>query len=262
MRIVHFSDWHGDKCELPPGDLYICTGDMLKDYPEKIGKRQLRQGKIQITMDDTWINPRRQVYYQARDVRDNNYRDLLGTPEAPVVVCRGNHDFVSLAGLFDGGAVYEIGKSITTFQIGDLIVGGVRGIRYIAGEWSDEIREPDIDELFERLPYTLDILVTHAPPYGMMDGQPNFAGRPARYGVKGLGNYMTSQFYHQWSAGEKKLKLHCFGHIHEGFGQRVDGDVSHRICFSNAATGFSVFELDGDIVRVLRMCNNPFKRGK
>ena len=69
----------------------------------------------------------------------------------------------------------------------------------------------------------LDIIVTHAPPYDILDtGLKKFGSR----GIRG---------FVYW----QKPKIHCFGHIHESFGI----EKNNGITFVNAA-----FEISGKFV--------------
>lgn len=63
-------------------------------------------------------------------------------------------------------------------------------------------------EKFALIPEDTDILITHSPPQGILD----YAGN-ARVGCPHLRNRVQKM---------PKLKLHLFGHIHEGYGVQED----------------------------------------
>lgn len=242
--IVHFSDWHTYWTELPPADLYICTGDMLRDYPERIFGDSGIPGQDKVLLEERF-SEQRSIYYQGKELAAlGNLRYLLGSPNAPVVVCRGNHDFVSLATLFDEGPIYEIGEQTTVFpDILGLKVGGFRGVNPISGRWSDELDEASLRSLVDKLPLDLDVLVTHCPPFGLLDAVPRAGGRPFRYGVAPLAGYIQRQTY-----GVGQLSLHCFGHVHESCGISWQGQTgpANEVCFSNASQGFSLLQWSED----------------
>ena len=83
-----------------------------------------------------------------------------------------------------------------------------------------EDRGPSIAKHWERIPDDVDVLVTHGPPHGILDTVKE--GWPDHLGCVDL-MYRVKQL--------KNLKLHVFGHIHGGSGERlVDG-----VQFVNAA---------------------------
>lgn len=226
--LCHFSDWHGEWGSLPKADVYVVTGDMLYNYP---GMR----GDLKFT---------REVFLQAKETHRVKARKYLGNPDAPVVVVRGNHDFVPLAPLFSGGEVFEINGPEDTVEVSGLIFGGMRGIKWIGGYWSDERGQEDLGEIARELSEDIDVLVTHAPPWGILD---NVYGE--RVGVQGFTAYATRREY----GSEKKLKLHCFGHIHECF-----GTLNRGALFSNAATGWHLIEVNSAAALHIRSAQ-PFR---
>jgi Icc-related predicted phosphoesterase len=264
MRICHFSDWHARRTQLPKADLYVCTGDMLPNFPELVfqpDKWQRTQVRWRANVHEYFgegpghpggtymggrvLDPEIEAKYQQRWIREylKGYRQYFATPDAPVVCVRGNHDFTDLAEAF-GGDVWEVNLDPTrTTEILGLKIGGCRGIPYIVGEWSDEYRDPgkppegspvrppvgDWDDIRSKLPTDLDILVTHAPPYGIMD-----VFGLDHWGSRALREYLNERMY-VWG----KLKMHCFGHIHEARSSRNEAGI----IFSNAACSFQVFEI-------------------
>ena len=69
--------------------------------------------------------------------------------------------------------------------------------------------QADAEDLWSTIPTDTDVLITHGPPYGIFDLCPGEKGIPEHAGCPAL-----------WSAVEKilSIKLHVFGHIHEGYG--------------------------------------------
>jgi Icc-related predicted phosphoesterase len=82
---------------------------------------------------------------------------------------------------------------------------------------------------WERIPSDVNVLITHGPPYGILDRSPDQAkhmGDPELLArLKDL----------------KSLRLHCFGHVHGAYG-RVEQD---GVMFVNAA----LMGLHGDVDR-------------
>lgn len=253
MRIVHFSDWHGDQYWLPPADLYACTGDTLPNFrifdvevegkgtvqweenlellgeplrPKPVGKAVKRQP-----------DPKREAEFQARYLahRGPGYmRKLMALPLAPVVCLRGNHDFVDVASAFAGGPVFEISDdpirvSVWHYKDGPVKIGGVRGVIRHNGRWSDELTHEEFSDRVARLPADLEVLVTHSPPEGILDEMPGqHIGSPA------LRSYVARH-----DPSLPQLKAHLFGHIHESKGVVTLGET----IFSNAARGLQIIDI-------------------
>lgn len=206
MRIIHFSDWHAKAPlpQLPPADLYVCTGDMLPDLSPKRPRKVIEQ--------TAW--------------RDANPFPRL---DAPLIVVRGNHDFVALAPWFRlTDTVFEITDDPErTFTHQGVKFGGCRGIQEMGGNyWADELRDAEFRWRADHLPTDLDVLVTHAPCKGILDDG---------WGAGALSSYVNSRV----GRGDA-LRFHLFGHIHEHGGQEVRYS---SVTFSNAATTIRELEI-------------------
>lgn len=242
MRIVHVSDLHGQFYNLPEADLYIITGDMLDNYPDVVeitAKHKTNDMNMFGHFGSGWtreINPEKEKRLQSEwyekkfRKKKRTLRTFFGSPDAPVICVRGNHDFVDLGPMFEG-EVYEISKSCYSYNVLGLDVGGFRGINYIAGEWSDETPMYNFYDMVRRLPKNLDLMVTHSPPYNILDGRFN-----EKYGIQAYAAWITEKIYLE----EKLPKLFCFGHIHNDHQvlNWEDGTI-----FSNAATTHNIIEL-------------------
>jgi Icc-related predicted phosphoesterase len=87
-----------------------------------------------------------------------------------------------------------------------------------ADEWQ-------LDSVWARIPNDTDVLITHSPPYGILDG--------TKYGDKIGSKGLMSK------VAQIKPKVHCFGHSHWGRGKKkIDG--THYI---NAAVAVSYKKL-------------------
>lgn len=224
LTIIHFSDWHGDWTKLPPADVYCCTGDMYPNYllPE---------------VDGRLVNPAReqaqQLHYAADVLKyTRGFREsCLGSPEAPVVCVRGNHDFAPLAPLFQGGMVYEFGRNLTHVKLQGVMFGGARGVPERSHEWSDELSDDAFEARLNKLPPTVRVLLTHTPAMDLLD-------------------YPDDKFH------DGSFPLRCYledhppvaalcGHAHGARGQcTFTLDCGADVYISNAATDFNVIVLD------------------
>lgn len=265
MRICHFSDWHGAINKLPAADLYICTGDMLPNFPmlefaDGLHGQRRKQWRANTRLldaappqPDGWVvgrkfQPAIEANYQLRWIKEvlGSYRDLFPPDchDAPCLVVRGNHDFVENLSEAFGGDVWEVNSDPTrTHEVLGMKVGGCRGINYIVGEWSDELMDQgqvgaqgtpvngpagNWDDVIPKIPLDIEIMITHAPPYGMLD----FEGE--HYGSKALNHYINERMY-VWG----KLKGHFFGHVHRAHGSKNEANI----LFSNCATTHAVYDI-------------------
>lgn len=229
LKIVHWSDSHGERRKLPDADLYINTGDNNQDFPERYYPRQ------------KWLNPyyrtsrEREREKQPEWVKRNPY--VIPREGAPVVIVRGNHDFVSFAEQFPDNPVYEIqpdeNPTQMEYELFGLRIGGFRGVGRIDGESMDELTNHDWTERWQYWSRYWDIIVTHTPPARILDKA--YGGY--RYGCERYAEYLNDRFYET----ENPPKLCCFGHVHESGGkiETIEGTI-----FSNAATKINIIELE------------------
>lgn len=84
-------------------------------------------------------------------------------------------------------------------------------------------RGAEIKAKWDLIPQDTDILVTHAPPYGILDTP---SRNKTKYGCVDLALRVK----------EVKPRLHVFGHIHGGYGIRtIENDDGTKTTFINAA---------------------------
>ncbi len=177
MRIVCISDTHTahDQIIVPDGDLLIHAGDISGvGRPEEITR----------------------------------FNDWLGTlPHPHKVMIAGNHDLLfesepTWARSLITHATYLEDSSI---EIAGLKIWGSPITPWFMDWAFNRQRGEDIQKHWELIPTDIDILITHGPPYGILDQ--TFDGRSV--GCQGLGEVIT----------QIQPKLHVFGHIHEAYGQ-------------------------------------------
>lgn len=233
MRVVHFSDWHWSFVELPPADLYVCTGDFYDNYPKIVSEEASHPYG---TPRRKWgIVPEweREKQGEAADIVAPEIHKIFGNPDAPLLCVRGNHDFIDLRRLFAQcpNLVHEFIDNEVVELLG-LKITGHRGIPRIFGGWSDEVERYTLLDRMRAMPHA-DVYLTHYPPSGILDSSipPGHDQRGSQlYGLEGMGDHLI---YRQTRA------LHCFGHIHEWGGMVV---THEPVTFSNAACRFNVID--------------------
>lgn len=189
MRIVFVSDTHGlhRRTEVPPGDVLVHAGDCTK------------HGSLE-------------------DVEFFN--EWLGTlPHAHKVVIAGNHDFCFQEQPAEARARLT---NATYLQDEGCEVAGLRfyGSPWTPTffDWAFMLSEDELAAKWALVPAGLDVLVTHGPPFGVLD----LTNRDERAGSRTLLERVR----------EVRPRVHVFGHIHEAAG-RLDLDGT---TFLNAST--------------------------
>lgn len=243
MRIVHFSDWHWSLRSLPEADLYVCTGDMYDNYPV------FERPRDRLRMDGSFgwrIDPENERQRQLSDTRhfvaEGGFRRFLGSPDAPVVCVRGNHDFIDLAPLFEGCNLVHEFKDNEVVEVLGLRITGHRGIPWIFGSWNDETDRTELLHRVDRMPEA-DLFLTHYAPKDVLDYETMARGRIESYGLDG----MAEEIERKLAESERRMDaVHLFGHIHGCGSQKKyryfrDG---WQVLYSNAACGVNEIDLE------------------
>jgi Icc-related predicted phosphoesterase len=188
MRIVAISDLHGWLPEIPSCDLLLIAGDICPDFRGSANPA-LRRSVAE--RQGVWL----------RDV----FAAWLETQSCGhAVLCWGNHDY---AGELPASSVPKLAADVLTDQESQW-----NGFRIYATPWTFfapriwafDVTLPELAHRMARIPDGIDILITHGPPYGVLDRTAD--GDLA--GSRSLGDAVR----------RVRPRLHVFGHIHEGRG--------------------------------------------
>lgn len=199
MKITAVSDLHGNLPTLPKCDLLVIAGDICPDTPNTLRDRQKCAAE------------------QAEWLKGEFVPWLHGQDFTFCVYIWGNHDFVgehpymtpeSLASPErDIRLLQSSGRAI---QVGDELIR-IWGAPWVGNipMWAFNLPQHELTQRWQYIPEALDILITHAPPYGTGDfcrgygpvGDPGLAKRLTELRAVGMGP-----------------AIHLFGHIHEGRG--------------------------------------------
>jgi len=148
-------------------------------------------------------------------------------PHKHKILCPGNHD--TLFQKDPRKALSLLGPSIHYIHDRTITVEGIR----ITGtawqpyfyDWAFNIPDPEERiKKYRGLDSKADIVVTHTPPFGHLD----ISTRDDRCGCVPLLDRIR----------EIKPKIHCFGHIHEGYGIKQSQDI----IYVNASTCNSYYQ--------------------
>ncbi len=182
MKIIFISDTHGlhSELKLPKGDVIIHGGD-ISDYGEK--------EEIIDFLD--WfkkLNYSKKIFIGGNHdlYLDENPVDFLDILPSNVINLR--HNSIEIDGV-------KIWGSPTTPDFNG---------------WAFGKRREEMKQHWEFMPKSMDILLTHSPPFGILDKSSQW---------KSLGCE-----YLKLKVKEIKPKYHLFGHIHASYGQvEIDG---------------------------------------
>jgi len=199
LKITAISDLHGFIPKLPEGDLLIVAGDLTARHSQE-------------EFDD----------FLERYLYKQFYKKT--------VFIGGNHDsFFEKNPQGYIGSVEYLENSGTSFK----------GIKIWGSPWSlsfkgihpecrafTKMTEDELNDHWRLIPDDTEILVTHTPPYGILDMVEDiYEGNRFHAGSTTLLRRIKEL---------KKLKLHVFGHIHEGFGTCQSEEVP-GVHFYNAS---------------------------
>lgn len=180
MHILHLSDTHNKHHELrnlPPADIIIHSGDLSFAGSEN-------------------------------EVMD--FIEWFGAlPYKYKIFIAGNHDFCLFEANIDGlpeNCFYLCNLSVT--------IQGV--IFYGAPMFMEDAMTGDYDTNLQKIPIDTNVLITHQPPYSILDSSANI-----NHGDRNLLQIVL----------KTKPKYHLFGHIHAAYGI----EKSDHTTFVNAA---------------------------
>ena len=207
MIVGHASDLHGNLGGILGSshkpDVWILSGDIC---PNKT------RGKVAVEFP-----------YQAEWLAHNALPLVEKFGDTPVVVVEGNHDYIDIAALLRLYGANAVNVTPEGVDVAGIRFAGFREIPYMIGEWNGECRDFSdiVDRTFDSDP---EILVTHAPPAGILDDD-----GMGKYGHGGGIPQLTSALAYR----PHRVRAHFFGHIHEQGGKHFQKLGVH---FFNGAT--------------------------
>lgn len=218
MKIATISDCHGQwaRADYPQADVLVMAGDLLKNY-----SYDRMQDSFEQLVELVALRKHLESLIAAK-----RYRYAL--------VCAGNHDFVfercgqeareTITGgrVADGvtdGRIHYLQDSEVSLEI-DGIRRKFYGSPYTPWfhSWAFNLPCPEVNQmraanvaktLWKMIPENLDVLITHGPPFGVLDE----CVSGERVGCKHLKDRLDR-------LGVAAPKVHVFGHIHHSFGQK------------------------------------------
>ena len=248
LKLLHTSDLHGNWRFLTAQrdfDIWADTGDFFPNIT--------RGEKVEKTFQTMWFTRdrlalRRAVMPELRkrygsgapswypsDRRQPPFHGTIAKrivewlDGRPVVTVGGNHDFTNLASLLRRAGhrdVWDVSRE--PIEIEGQCFAGFGEVDWMAGEWAGE--EHDLRPfIYKALKAKPDVLLTHTPPCGILDGL-NAGG--GHVGSSALTTALTYQPH--------DIKLALCGHVHEQGGKTFE---KMGIVFSNAAQTASLLSV-------------------
>lgn len=208
MKIVCIADNHGNlKAKIPECDILIHAGDIFG--PSDIFLQQAFLGNFNYWLDK---QPAKNKLLVAGN-HDWYFEKCYDLRQKPLINCDYLLDeMIEIEGLKIYGTPWQP----------------------IFLDWAFNLPEDELCKKWELIPEGLDILITHCPPYGILDECSEYRGPGmVHVGSKSLAKRIE----------EVKPKLCVFGHIHESYGQIEKNGIR----YVNASV------LDGDY----KMKNEP-----
>lgn len=197
MKIVCISDTHTKhrQIEIPDGDVLVFAGDLMSSG------------------------------YSAKEVVDFSVW-LSELPHKHKVIIAGNHD--RLAELNPQPFRDELKEVAIYLEDSGTEIDGIKfwGSPYTPefGTWAfNAPRDGSIKKHWDKIPMDTDVLITHGPPYGILDKTGGLLYKsPGVWEDMSLGCHYLAE-----RVKEIKPVLHIFGHIHGGYGQEIANETLH-----------------------------------
>lgn len=233
MIIDCISDLHGHYPKLEGGDLLIIAGDCtatdsVKDWVGFYAWLKIQPYKCKVYIGGNHDNLLQKGVSQS----DPNHKWLRAIdPEDP-------HSGIYLC---DSGCEFNCHLDGFPEEDEGFLPSGKRTLKIWGSPWTKSFpgmnpkckaftvdTEEELAEKWELIPKDTNILITHSPPFGIMDQVKDYSsGKIINCGSESL------HAHRDWDAG---LILHVFGHIHEGYGieketspifKAIDVNASH-----------------------------------
>ena len=227
VSIVLISDIHNYQhlLSLPSADLLLVAGDMtnmgrrkeLKKFSKFLSSVKKLFDMIIVVAGNHEVSMDVQFY---NSIGKKYFHDSTFNPQVARAYFLENPDVVYLE---DSGVEYKGIKIWGTPWVNP------------CGNWAFCMyKEGDDKKHFGKIPEETDILISHSPPYGILDMVPMYS-----YQVEPTTGEMLKKCKNKHTGNRELLKrvqkikpkLHVFGHIHECSGAQIHGDT----LFVNAA---------------------------
>ena len=183
MKICIFSDTHGqhDLIKIPKADVAIFCGDFTS-----------RNSLYELDSFATW----------------------LGKLKMPVIFCAGNHDALEHNVKLVKDTLNTLAPNVTYLCHEATEMFGykcfISPVQPVFCGWHFNVPDDKRGAYWDQIPEDTEILVTHCPPYGILDKV------VTKNYFNNLVEYVGDKLLAERIKKLPKLKLHAFGHLHDG----------------------------------------------
>ncbi|EFC48665.1 predicted protein [Naegleria gruberi] len=249
LTIVHMSDSHISHQflkSIPDGDIFIHSGDISHksewyDWQQKIEKELEKNPNLN----------REELYESTPSI--SSFNEWIGELPHPIkIVIAGNHE-MGFNGLTRSFIRKNILPNAIYLQDQTLIINykGQELLRLYGTPWTTSsnmgfsISRHRIKDKWEKIPMETDVLITHLPPFGIMDlasgKDPAFFCDYCKKEHKYRKHWGNVELRNKAIELNSKgcLQAHLYGHVHEFHGTTVEPitkDSSRPLLYSNAAS--------------------------
>ena len=251
MNILHFSDLHGKLPQIPKkyhgtDIVIVLSGDICDNFPNHWipcikqwpnitpstwnGFWNFRQidGVEEGRLQDEWVETKLVPHLKNCHISFDN-----------VIVVNGNHDWCH----FDKWFPNSLHTGSRTILFRSVKIGLLVGVPNFTGEWFEEIGPVEMDKRIKALDPDIEILVSHTPPYSILDrghGESNIGSQELYVALFGRSVFDVQEPYFN------KLKLNLFGHAHDARGAKHFEFGERKLkCYNASQTRFEIeYSLD------------------
>lgn len=218
MRICCISDTHGKLPDLSgyEYDLVVHAGDVCAHHPHpRVYAKSIEDWEFQ----QEWMKKK--------------FVPWVDKLKSPIVMIAGNHDYVfQQYGFLD--TIESVNALHPKIRYLKDSCCEVNGIKFFGSPWSkfffdwafnlpeDPERSDEVEKaLYSLIPNDVDIVLTHGPMYNVLDlvEETIVYNTPEGEKVYEKKTYTGSRILKDKLFQLDKIKLHCTGHIHSGYGQ-------------------------------------------
>lgn len=239
LRLLHFARLFTRRIPLPQADIYVCSGNVLPI----ISQRNHVKGRVIGINTD----PLRERFEQGRYMRETgSLRKHMANSQAPLILCRGRHDFLDLAPLADHYHYWEVSKDSSRYaEFKGVRFVGLRGHEQSISARSDATTSHDLIRRAEAMPEA-EVIVAAEAPYGTLDQEDRGPARQFSSGTVALRRKVNAAI----DGAEKKTELFLFSSEEPknfSVSRHRTRDGREILC-SNASGGYRVLERGEDKV--------------
>ncbi|KAL4244892.1 Metallo-dependent phosphatase-like protein [Abortiporus biennis] len=223
-RFICISDTHSRKYEVPDGDVLLHSGDLSSwGYFHQLSKtmnwlkslshpvKVIIAGNHDLCLDDEWRVGGHWDHHKGGAIANKDVDAAQAFMRSEELRDEGFHylEFEPCTITAPNGRSWEV-------------YGSPAAPRYAYGSFQYTDNKA-AQKIYDKIPSTTEILLTHTPPYGTCD----WSRKQRHSGCKVLASRLENK-------NLSKCRLHVFGHIHEAYGAAIKDNHGGRVSVNAA----------------------------